>query len=297
MDAKAAYNPESARAAPGRPTFSIFDYLDYRKFLADFYQFKKSLNHHYSHRLFALKAGIRSTGYFSEVLSGRRHLSKAQVQKFAKAMDLGDRERTYFDLMVAFGRAKSEAAREGIYTMMLKAMPVLVQQVRQSQLEYFSKWYYVAVRESLAIVRVKGEGEDLAAILDPPVTEAQAKAALRLLERLGLAARDSEGCWRATHKSLLSSDDPGAGVMLRAFQGEMMGKAKEALDRVPREHRDVTCVTMSVSPSGMSRIKDLVADFHKRVLETVQADRDEDRVIQLNLQVFPLTRLEASHAD
>jgi uncharacterized protein (TIGR02147 family) len=294
MDPKPSQDP--ARGASGRPAFSIFDYVDYRKFLADFYTFKKSLNQHYSHRLFALKAGIRSTGYFSEVLSGRRHLGKAQVQKFAKAMDLGDRERTYFDLMVAFGRAKTDAARQGLYEMMLKAMPVSVQQVRQSQLEYFSKWYYVAVRESLAIARVEGEGEVLAGLLDPPITEAQAKSAIRLLERLGLAARDAEGCWHATHKSLLSSDDPGAALMLRAFQGEMMGKAKEALDRVPREHRDVSCVTMSVSPGGMARIKDLVAEFHKRVLETVQSDRDEDRVIQLNLQVFPLTRLEASHA-
>lgn len=274
-----------------KPSLSIFDYVDYRKFLGDFYQFKKSLNHHYSHRLFALKAGIKSSGYFSEVLGGKRNLSKAQIQKFAKAMDLGDRERAYFDLMVSFGRAKNDTARQGLYELMLKAMPVSIQQVRQSQLEYFSKWYYVAVREALAIRCVEGDGAELVDLLDPPVTEAQVRAALKLLDKLGLAARNKEGCWRATQTSLLSSDDPGAALMLRAFTGEMMIKAREALDRVPKSQRDISCVTMSVSGGGLGRIKSLIADFHKRVLEVVQSDREEDRVIQLNLQVFPLTRI------
>src|SRR6185369_7719031 len=116
-----------------RTRISVFEYLDYRKFLGDYYQFKKSLNRHFSHRLFALKAGINSSGYFSEVLHGRRNLAKAQVQKFCKAMDLGERERAYFELMVDFGHAKSDAARQSIYEAMLKAMPLKVQQVKQSQ--------------------------------------------------------------------------------------------------------------------------------------------------------------------
>ena len=278
------------------PTLSIFEYLDYRKFLADYYQFKKSLNPHYSHRMFARKAGINSSGYFSEVLNGNRNLAKNQIGKFALAMDLGEKEKAYFDLMVAFCHAKSDAARKSIYAMMIGTLPVHVQQLRRSQMEYFAKWYHVAVREALSIVSVKGDGEELAAVLDPPVTPAQAKAALRVLERLRLIARDPEGCWRATHASLLSPEDPGAGLLLRSFQREMMAKASEALERVESSRRDISCVTMSVSGAGLERIKGLVADFHKRVLEVVRADHAEDRIMQLNLQVFPLTRTEDAHA-
>ncbi|MDB5105682.1 MAG: hypothetical protein JWP91_3371 [Fibrobacteres bacterium] len=275
-----------------KATLNIFEYLDYRKLLADYYSFKKSLNRHFSHRMFALKAGIRSSGYFSEVLNGRRNLAKAQIQKFAKAMDLGAKERVYFELMVGFCHAKSDAARKSIYGLMLEAMPVNVQQVKQSQMEYFAKWYHVAVRETLSIVAVKGEGEELAGVLDPPISPAQAKAAIRLLERLRLVARDAEGCWRATHVSLLSPGDPGAAMLLREFQREMMLRAADALERVPSAQRDVSCVTMSVSADGLARIKGLAAEFHKRVLEVVRSDRGEDRVIQLNVQVFPLTRGE-----
>jgi uncharacterized protein (TIGR02147 family) len=279
-----------------KPSLNIFDYLDYRKLLADFYAFKKSLNRHYSHRMFALKAGISSSGYFSDVLNGHRNLAKGQIQKFAKAMDLGGKERVYFELMVGFCHARTDTARKSIYGLMVAAMPVNAQQVKQSQLEYFAKWYHVAVRETLAIVPVTGDGEELAGLLDPPITPAQAKSALRLLERLRLAVRDGEGRWRANHVSLLSPDDPSASMLLREFQREMMARAADALERVPASERDVTSVTMSVSRDGLDRIKALSADFHKRVLEVVQSDRGEDRVIQLNLQVFPLTRLEEAHA-
>ncbi len=272
-----------------KPALNVFDYLDYRLFLADFFAFKKSLNRHYSHRLFARKAGINSSGYFSEVLSARRQLPHAQVPAFAKAMDLGEKETAYFGLMVAYGHAKTDAARRSVYALMLAAMPVHVQQVKQSQMEYFAKWYHVAVRETLAIVAVKGDGDELADVLDPPITAPQARAALRTLERLRLIARDGDGCWRATQVSLLSPDAPEAGMLLREFQREMMGKAAEALERVPQAERDINCVTMSVSPQGLARIKALAAEFHRQVLETVQSDRGEDRVVQLNVQVFPLT--------
>lgn len=279
-----------------QPSLSIFDYLDYRRFLADFFAFKKSLNRHYSHRLFARKAGIKSSGYFSEVLSGRRQLPHAQVPAFAKAMDLGEKETVYFGLMVSYGHAKTDAARKSVYELMLQAMPVHVQQVKQSQMEYFAKWYHVAVRETLAIAAVKGDGDELADLLDPPITAAQAKAAMRALERLRLIARDGEGCWRATQTSLLSPDAPEAGMLLREFQREMMAKAAEALERVPQAQRDISCVTMSVSPRGLERIKALAAEFHQRVLETVQADNGEDRVMQLNVQLFPLSRPRAQEA-
>jgi uncharacterized protein (TIGR02147 family) len=265
--------------------------LDYRKFLADFYHFKKSLNQYFSHRLFSEKAGVKSSGYFSEVLSGRRHLSKAYAQAFAKAMGLGEKERTYFELMVAFDRAKNPAARQTIYESMLKALPVKAQRLRQSQLEYFSKWYNVAVRETLAITRIKGDGEELAEALDPPITPQQAKGSLKLLENLGLVARGKDGYWRANSASLLSPRDPGAGILLRAFQAQMLDRAREAMDRVAPEHCEMTSVTMSISAEGMAHVKRLAADFHQRVLEVVQADRKEDRVIQLNVQVFPLTKI------
>jgi uncharacterized protein (TIGR02147 family) len=47
---------------------------------------------------------------------------------------------------------------------------------------------------------------------------------------------------------------------------------------------------MSVSAQGLERVKAMIKECQQRILEIVQSDTDEDRVVQMNLQVFPLTR-------
>lgn len=269
---------------------SVYEYMDYRAFLADYFRLKKSLSRHFSHRLFARRAGIKSSGYFSEVTGGLRNLSKGKIPGFARAMEFDGPERAYFERLVAFNDAKPGRAKHVLYEQVLLALPSRVQQIKLSQVEYFSKWYYVAVREALSILPVSDDFDALAASLHPPITPAQAKGAIKLLDRLGLIERNAEGLWRVRQASLLGKRDEASAVLVRAFQGEMIGRAREALESVPHVHRDISTVTMSVSAHAMGRVKGAIEDFRKRVREIVRSDSGEDRVVQLNIQVFPLSR-------
>lgn len=274
----------------------VYRYLDYRKYLGDFCAGKKALNRGYSYRLFCRKAGINSPGYLSEVIGGRRNLSKSYLPKFAQALDLDDQERSYFETLVAFGHARTDQARQSLYELLLESAPLKVQKLRRSQLDYFSKWYHVAIREALSVHPVPGDGEELADLLRPAITPAQAKAALRLLADLGLVERDAEGRWKARHASLVSRGDENESLLYRAFRKEMILRALDALDQVPADRQNSSCITLSVSAAGMDRILGHVEEFHRRVLETVQSDAGEDRVVQVNVQVFPLTRWDGSAA-
>lgn len=269
---------------------SVYDYMDYRAFLADFFRLKKSVSRHFSHRQFARRAGIKSSGYFSEVTGGKRNLSKGKFPGFARALELDEREREYFERLVAFNDARPNQAKQVLYEQVLKALPSRAQQVKISQMEYFSKWYYVAVREALSVLPVSDDYDALAAALHPPITPAQARSAINLLEGLGLIERGEGGFWRARHASLLGKRDEASAVLVRAFQGEMLGRAREALESVPHVHRDISTVTMSVSAPALGRLKRVIEEFRKRVRDIVRSDRGEDRVVQLNIQMFPLTR-------
>lgn len=272
------------------PKISVFDYLDYRKFLADYYGRKKELNRHFSYRVLSSKAGIASTGYFSEVLSGRRNLTRSKLPGIAQALGLNEKEQAFLSLLADFNHARNEKARQALYDQVVQAMSIRMQRLRESQWEYFSKWHHVAMREALGFLKVKDDCGELAAFLRPAITVPQAKAALRLLESLGLIQRDAEGCWRPTHQNLFSQRDESTALMVRSFQSEMMVLAQGALQSVDRDERDISCVTMSVSAKGLERVKEILKESHKRILDAVQADRGEDRVIQMNVQVFPLTR-------
>ncbi|MDB5105992.1 MAG: hypothetical protein JWP91_3681 [Fibrobacteres bacterium] len=273
-------------------TINLFEYLDYRKFLGDFFGYKKSVNKGFSYRLFCRKAGINSPGLVSQVIGGSRNLSKAYLPKFTKALGLDEKEAAFFGSMVAFNQAVTDKDKQALYELMVKALPLRTQRLRRSHLDYFSKWYHVAIRETLSIHKLKGEDcESLAARLAPAITVPQAKAALKLLAGLGLIERDAEGFWKASHVSLVSQGDEAETLLYRAYRKEMILKALEALDRFPAHRQNSSCITMSVSPAGMERVMAYLEDFHRRVLETVQADSGEDRVMQINLQVFPLTRI------
>lgn len=275
-----------------RGGISVYDYMDYRKFLVEWFLHRKAVNRHFSHRLFASRAGITSSGYLSEVMTGVRNLSRKKVVHFAKGLELGEREAVYFDRLVAFNHAKTHSARQTLYEALVQSLPPKLQTLKRGQMEYFSKWFYVAVREALAIVKVAEDYGMLAARLRPPITAAQAKAAVRLLDDLGLVERGEDGAWRVRHVSLLSKRDESAPLLVRAFQGEMIAKAREALETVPWDQRDISTVTMSISAQGMQRLQAAAKEFRARAREIAQADRGEDRVVQLNIQIFPLTRSE-----
>lgn len=281
------------------PALSPFGFLDYRKFLGEFFQRKKALKPGFSYRVFCRTAGINSPGLVCEVLAGTRRLSPAYVGKFATGLGLDEKESRYFGLMVAFTHSANDQAREDLYAAMLGTMPVRVQGLRRSQWDYFSKWYNVAVREALSIEAITGGPESVARLarrIDPPLTQAQAQSALSLLRELDLIEKDGDGNWKARHASLATPGDESQSILFRAYRKAMLARASEALDRAPAAAQNQSCITLSVSETGMQRILAQVEEFHKRILETVRMDTGEDRVMQLNLQFFPLTALEDAHA-
>jgi uncharacterized protein (TIGR02147 family) len=66
--------------------------------------------------------------------------------------------------------------------------------------------------------------------------------------------------------------------------------AISALDAIAPEMRDFSTLTLSVSQEGLKQIKDVLAESRKTIMKIAKSDSNEDRVYQLNLQLFPLTR-------
>jgi len=79
---------------------SIFQYRDYRRFLYDFYHYKKLANPYYSYRLFSMKAGFRAPNLLKLVMDGQRNLTRESMEKFARALKLTDAESAYFAELV-----------------------------------------------------------------------------------------------------------------------------------------------------------------------------------------------------
>jgi uncharacterized protein (TIGR02147 family) len=274
---------------------NIFEYIDYRRYLRDAYEERRKENPKFSYRFIAGKAGFSSPGFFANVLSGKKDISLKLVLKFAELFKLGRKETEYFETLVLFNKATGASEKKEYLDRLLALRGGKVKKVEAHQWEYFEKWYHAVVRELIAIKPFRGDFKALAAMVNPPITVAEARKSIELLERLGLIRKGMDGAFERTDAAI-SAGDAISKALIGAFQVQAMDLAKFAMDNLPSGTRNFSTLTMSVSgPIYLAMIEELRA-FRRRLLEMAQASEKVDRVYQMNFHVFPLTALPAEPA-
>lgn len=268
---------------------SIYRYFNYRKFLRDLYRYRKSIDKNFSYRYFARKAGINSSAIYLLLVQERQNMTSNLLPKFARGLNLDSREAKYLECMVNFTHAKTAKAKQAYFDQMSSLLPESARLLTAREKEYYSKWYNVAIRESLAVMPMGNDYKTIAKFLSPPIKAVEARKALTLLEDLKLIRKDEKGFWKATDQALRSTPELGP-LWIHAFQREMMDLAKDSLERYSREERHVASSTFSVSREGFERINAKAAQFLSDIEHIVESDANESRVYQLNVQLFPLSR-------
>jgi uncharacterized protein (TIGR02147 family) len=270
---------------------SVFNYTDYRKFLGDYYSEKKSLNSHFSYQVFADKAGIKSKTYLYRVISGSKNLAKCSVLKVAKAINLNYRETEYFTAIVDFNNAKSIKDKEFYFKKIKQLSPgISGHSLQSNQFDYFSKWYFVAIRELATMIDFKGNYKLLAKAVDPPITADQAEVAVQTLCALGLIKKMSSGKYCQT-EAALTTDPNIFPFAVQLFQKECLNLASQSIENHNRAVRDISTLTVGISSSGFEQICQELTTCRKRIVEIVRNDNPVDRVYQINFQMFPVSKV------
>jgi uncharacterized protein (TIGR02147 family) len=267
----------------------IFEAFDFRVWLREAYEARKSENPAFSHRYIAQKTGFGSSGSFARILDGTRNLSMDAVAGLAQVFRLNRAEREYFEHLVLHNQAEGEAERRFFLEKLASVRKLRVTSLRASQLSLFDDWRHIAVRELLDLVEHREDLEYLGSLLSPPASADQVERSLSILQDLGLARPDEDGVWRKAEAVLTTPDDV-VSQAVRDFQKATLDLAKEALERHPREEREIATLTLAISDAMMERVKDKIRQLRREILEMAREDDHPDRVHQLNFQVFPLTR-------
>jgi uncharacterized protein (TIGR02147 family) len=273
---------------------ALYSYTDYRQYLRDYFTHKKAGQCGFSLRIIADRAGFRARDYILRVMNGTRNLSQSGSFKLSEALGFSEKERTYFINLVAFNQAKTPREKEFFYRKMADVVKYgRQQQLRQHQFDYFSEWYYSALRSILPVMNF---GDDFAAIgrfLSPPLTAGQVKKAIRVLVGTGLLHRDEAGNYQV-ETSQLAAGDAVRSVAMVQFHQQSLDLARRALERYPAEERDVSGVTMTLSQKGFDKVREEIAAFRKKVMCIAEQDTNEERAWQVNVQLFPLSKRRES---
>jgi uncharacterized protein (TIGR02147 family) len=268
-------------------SINIFEYVDYRLLLADYYAAQKKIQRGFTYRSFAKKAGVAAS-CFKDIQSHRQNLTLAGAKKYAAAMELTKKEEEYFRSLVCFNNGKTNAEKNRFLGEMVRLRSRTQARFLESrQYEFFSRWYNAVVRE---MVTHKGCGDDPDAIareIGPAVTPAQVCRSIALLKDLNLIYQDGNGKWLATDK-VVSSEYEIKSAALKNYHSGMLECARFALENIPSPRREFQGMTLSATKETYLKLKERIHLFTDEVLNTVASEQEKAEVVfQLNLQLFP----------
>jgi uncharacterized protein (TIGR02147 family) len=273
-----------------RESVNVFEHLDYRALLIALFEHKKREGRGFSHRAFARRAGLKSTNYLVLVMQGARNLSPAMAARFAEGFGLAKREAEYFVELVAFNQAETAAERARCYERVTRFRAHReIHKLSAEQTEYHRAWYIPAIRELAARADFDEDPRWIARTLQPRITPAQATRALEVLSALELLERDAAGRLVQAAPIVTTGVGPLAHHIV-AYHQSMLQSAARALEEVPRDEREIATLTLCVSHDVMLQLKERIRDFRRELLHYAEQAGAPERVVQINFQLFPLSR-------
>jgi uncharacterized protein (TIGR02147 family) len=271
----------------------VFRFRDYRAFLAAFYEQNKADEYGFSLRAFSKKARLRSSNYFKLVKDGARNLTPPMASRFATACSLRGESADYFCDLVEFNQAKTATERERAYARLSRFKRYrAVYRLDRAQDALHSRWYIPVICELASRKDFQAEPRWIARRLSPRIAPREAAQALAVLQEIGLLQPAPDGQLVRAEPLLQTADGP-LGHHVVSFHRSMMERAAEALDRVPREEREIASLTLCLSDVRMRELKQRLERFRAELLQLYGTDDEATRVVQVNFQMFPMTAKES----
>ncbi len=269
---------------------NIYDYTDYRKFLYDYYLQQKAEHRHFTLRYIAKEVGFRSASFFSQLINGKSNISLKMARRFSTFMKLNPTQEEYFQTLICYNQAKTHDEKKIFFEKLTGFRNSRIKCIDSKYFEFYDKWYYTAIRELLYIHPFDGNYKKLGRLLIPSIGLSEAQKAIRRLEKWGLIKRGENGLFYRSDNQNITTGSDAQSFYINNYQQAILKLAGDALDNIPRDQRQFSTLTMSLSPKGYEKFKDELQLFRRRLLEIAQEDSSEDRVYQLNFQLFPLTK-------
>ena len=268
---------------------NVFDFTDYRNYLKAYFEERKKNDRKFSHRWLARQLDLSTSNLLWLVMKGKRNLSAALCHKIAAVFKLSRNETEYFENMVDFIQAKTNSEKDLYFSRMAGLRKKLkVDRIEERQYEYYSKWYNPVVRELVTSPEFNGEPNTLCKMLLPPITPSQAKRSIELLLRLGMIKKQNR---RFIQTSPLISTGPEVdSLSVVNFHRATGNLAVEALDRVPKNERNITSSTIAITKAMYPSMVKKIEGFRQELLALADTANQGERVYQCNFQLFPVSK-------
>lgn len=264
-------------------------YTNFRVFLRDWYEYRKANSAAFSLRYFAEKAGLSSHAHLKLVIDGKRNITKKTVTCLLLGMGMQGKRAEYFENLVFFNQVDTEKEKRHYYEKLLRISPrSRLRTLEDAQFRIFREWYHCVVRELTVLGDFRSQGQWISKKLGGKVSPLQVEESLRLLTELGLLVRTANGHRQAD--ALLTTDDEVQGMLVRDYHKQMIAQAVLALDELSGEQRDISALTFAIRRKDFAVLKKHIQLMRKELLDFQVGAGEAEEIVQVNIQLFPLTR-------
>lgn len=268
---------------------AVYDYQNFRLFIAEAMEEKRKQSKAFSLRAFASKSGFSSHTFLPKVISGSRNLASDSARKVGIALGLKGSDLRYFETLVDYNQCLDEDERSRLYRELMGIYAARNKQPlddRHSQ--YYDFWYFPVVRHLAAYAPWKNNYAKLAEMVAPPITEEQAKDAVNCLVELGLLRKDDEGSWSVNSNTINVDKIP----LVARTKGrrDILLRGLDAQERFSAQERFTYCALLSMNESSKENVITLLRDAGKKSIEEASQDQGVNRVYQAVLQLFPVSQ-------
>ncbi|MEN9353207.1 MAG: hypothetical protein RL318_532 [Fibrobacterota bacterium] len=267
----------------------VFAYEDHRRFLADSIEEMRTTKRGFSLRWLANKCDFSSHTFLPRVLTGDRNLTSESAAKVAEALGLRGEKAKAFLCLVEASIGLTEETRTKAWGRFESLRAVhRRKRLEGKQSRYYGKWYYPVVRQLAVWAPWHGDWSKLSDMLDPPIHPEEAKEAVETLVELGLLTREVDGTFH-TSSPILNVDRLPSHTK-RLSREEILRRGMESLLRHPLEERSTTCLLLAMSETSYRQSVEILGEAAQRCLGLAASDPEVDRVWQVALQIFPVSR-------
>lgn len=277
----------------------LSDYMNYRLYLADFYQYKRRASkgslRAYNYAVFSAAANIKSPNYLKMIIEGKRNLSDDMIGKFGKALGFMKEQTEEFRWLVQFTQATDPAERN-MYLKKLSEHRVAGKlksgEIDRKTWEKVPNWVTWIIYAMIDQEGVSYDTATLKSLLRGKASEDEIESALATLLSTGELRRDEATGELKKNRSLIESPEEIPVALVRKLQSQLMYLGLESLYQDQPTDREFGTLTLSLTKSEFEEIKFKLRQMRKALHKDNSIARMKnkgERVYQLNLQLFPVT--------
>ena len=255
------------------------------KFLPDFFRemmkYKKSLRPNFSIRAATQRVKGCSPSLITQVLSGKRSLTRKQLPVFVKIFQLNNLEEEYIDGLLkaeAFDAEENEVKRQKYES-------------KGPQNHILKDWVNIYVKDSCHLKSFKPEPRIVYSLIGGIV-------GLNRIER-SINYHFEQGFRRKTRDKKIVIETPAltttkdvSDKKIRQLHKQALKKKKKGIDKFSVEQRFASTVLVTVNTESQDKLRILVNRFQRELLQFIEENPNGDEALyQVNINMTPIKGL------